>query len=132
MYNTDFLCTYHLIEESGLDAMKDNNPDDLYRIQLLQAFNMHAWDDNAVNSIIQILYNNYKNVPIFSSIIKKGLYYSEDEPIMGFMSLFCYDTFYLLHKCLIDLNLDILNEDSESYINLIKCCDKLNLEKPKV
>ena len=68
-----------------------------------------------------------------NSIFATGriLYYSEDEPIMGFMSLFCYDTFYLLHKCLIDLNLDILNEDSESYINLIKCCDKLNLEKPK-
>ena len=132
MYNTDFLCTYQLINDSEIDGTIDNNSEDLYRIQLLQAFNLHVWDDNTVNNIIKILYNNYKGNKLFVDLIKCGLYYSDEDPIIGFMSLFSYDTFHLFHRCLIDLNEGLLNKETSSYINLIKHCNKLNLEKPKV
>ena len=148
MYNTSFLCTYQFLDENIYNATKElkmdgtklnesiekniDNADDLYRLQLLQAFNMHIWDDNIVNNIIKVIYYNYKNNIYFINLIKKGLYYSDSEPIMGLMSLFNYDTFYLFHKCLIELHHNELNDKCKSYILLIECCEKLNLEKPRV
>ena len=43
MYQTDFICTYKNIDDSS-------EQEDLYRIQLLQAFDIDMWDDDEVNS----------------------------------------------------------------------------------
>jgi len=48
-YLTDMKCTY-LLHENTLQ-------EDLYRIQLLQIFNLKKWDDNIINSTTKNLFN---------------------------------------------------------------------------
>ena len=44
-YDSSFLCTYKNIDD-----------DDLYRIQILQAFKLSNWDDKLINSTRKKLY----------------------------------------------------------------------------
>ena len=41
MYITNFACTYKLHDEE--------DQEDVYRAQFLQAFNLNEWDDNKIN-----------------------------------------------------------------------------------
>ena len=41
MYNTEFVCTYKQHDE--------DEKDDMYRIQLLQVYNLDRWDDDMTN-----------------------------------------------------------------------------------
>jgi hypothetical protein len=106
MYQTDFICTYKLMDEEFTD--------DLYKIQILQAFNLERWDDNNINSLCFELYTlltksdtifreiiekakkniNIKN--IYDSVIEDGI---DDDKII-FTLLFTYDYFDLFHKCI--------------------------------
>lgn len=107
MYQTDFICTYKL--------MDDEFTDDLYQIQILQAFNLEKWDNNVINNLCFELYTlltksdtifrdiikrakqnlNIKNV--YDSVIKNGI---EDDDKIIFALLFTYDYFDLFHKCI--------------------------------
>lgn len=42
MYICDFICTYKMMDN-------DDDRNDLYRIQILQAFGLHCYDDAALN-----------------------------------------------------------------------------------
>jgi hypothetical protein len=108
-YNTNFVITYQLIKE-------DNElPDDLYRSQFLQAFNLDKWDDNKIDEYTKNIYEKYnlenKFREIFDVIKKEKtifsqymLFYSEDSSLFDyFRLLFCYETFYLLHKFICEL-----------------------------
>jgi hypothetical protein len=64
-YQTDFICTYKLMDEEFTD--------DLYQIQLLQAFNLEKWDDALINNLCYELYILLmKPDTIFRDIIEKG------------------------------------------------------------
>jgi len=106
-YQTDFICTYKLMDEEFTD--------DLYKIQILQAFNLEKWDDNVVNSLCFELYTLLtKSNTIFRDIIEKAkkniniknIYdiiiedYNADDDKIIFALLFTYDYFDLFHKCI--------------------------------
>ena len=107
LYQTDFICTYKL--------MDDEFTDDLYQIQILQAFNLERWDDNNINSLCFELYTLLTNSnSIFRDIIEKAktniniknIYDSiidkddENDDKIIFTLLFTYDYFDLFHKCI--------------------------------
>ena len=107
MYQTDFICTYKLMDEEFSD--------DLYQIQILQAFNLEKWDDNVINNICFELYALLtKSDSIFRDIIenaKKNINIKnmsdsvidncdEDGDKIIFTLLFTYDYFDLFHKCI--------------------------------
>lgn len=108
-YNTNFVITYQLIKED-----KDLS-DDLYRSQFLQVFNLDKWDDNKIDEYTKNIYEKYNletNFREIFDVIKKEktifsqymLFYSEDSSFFDFFRLlFCYETFYLLHKFICDL-----------------------------
>ena len=64
-YQTNFICTYKLMDEEFTD--------DLYQIQLLQAFNLEKWDDALINNLCYELYILLmKPDTIFRDIIEKA------------------------------------------------------------
>ena len=121
-YQTDFICTYKLMDESY-------EQEDLYRIQFMQAFNLEQWSDHEVNTITKDLYRQiYKN-PAFLSLFEKARHVpdlcdiivlvsdledeDEDEDqdphlanepnnYLLFNLLFRFEYFDLLHRCLVE------------------------------
>jgi hypothetical protein len=130
-YCTDFICTYKKFDN-------DEDSNNLFRSQYLQAFNLDFFDldiindtcekiyylikkyeENKLNKILAGLYNKHaKQLLPFS--FKKNTYTN----IFTFQILFSYDLFDMLHLCLIDLinnhNISDLNYDNLiSSINLV-------------
>lgn len=109
MYQTDFICTYKLMDEEFTD--------DLYKIQLLQAFNLEKWDDTIITNrsfelyallmksdtlfrdIIEKAKKNSDITNIYDSVIDKD---GKDDDKIIFALLFTYDYFDLFHKCICD------------------------------
>lgn len=122
IYNTNFVITYQLIKEDY------ELSDDLYRSQFLQAFNLDKWDDNKIDENTKKIYDNYDIENNFREIFKiiktektifsqYMLFYSEDSSSFDlFKLLFSYETFYLLHKFICDLenkqisNIKLIND----------------------
>lgn len=121
---TNFICTYHLMEDY-------NDSLELYRVQLLQTFNLDVFDDKIISKTIDKLYSKLKDNLEIKQILKK-LYKLEKSNIdflqsmstgdkyqISFQLLFGYDYYYIFHKCyskyINALNLDIL--DSNNYFN---------------
>lgn len=94
-----------------------DEPDDqenLYRIQLLQAFDIEQWDDTEINSLIQelliiilssedfhaILNKAKKNANFIEVITNAGFTINDDD--ITFKMLFIYEYFDLMHWCLCD------------------------------
>lgn len=102
MYNTDFICTYKLHD--------DENQDDMYRIDYLNAFGLKEFEGEKIMEIVELLYNKYKNNNDLKEILEKHHYfYIEPKNNIPnyefiFQSLFSFDTFDIFHKCLIKLN----------------------------
>ena len=113
-YVSDFVCTYKFF--------KDNNESEFcYKIQLLEAFNCKTFDDKIINNTTEYLYEKYKDNEYLSNIInaqltKINLNMNEEsneeslDKLSCFRSLFCYNSFYLLHSILCSLinNTEIL------------------------
>ena len=104
MYNTEFVCTYKLHEEE--------DQDDMYRVQLLQAYNLEKWDDKIINNTMTTLFNKYNTNSDFKEIIDKAKEseklsniktYIGDDPQTLFNGLFQYELFDLIHLCMCDL-----------------------------
>lgn len=121
---SNFICTYHLMEDY-------NDSLELYRVQLLQTFNLDVFDDKIISKTIDKLYSKLKDNLEIKQILKK-LYKLEKSNIdflqsmstgdkyqISFQLLFGYDYYYIFHKCyskyINALNLDIL--DSNNYFN---------------
>ena len=72
-YNHDFVCTYKMMEnvENESDDSDDETdyPSMLYRLQLLQAFNMNKWSDDKINTNITELYDTLKDDETMKKII---------------------------------------------------------------
>lgn len=108
-FQTDFRCTYKRM----LDPEDQEN---LYRIQLLQAFNMNTWDDDAINDTVTEIYRKISQDTDFKIIFVKAqnnkslnemlALFNEDESIeqneIIFTMLFKYEYFDLLHRCISD------------------------------
>lgn len=123
-YQSDFICTYKLMDTP-------EEQEQLYRLQLLQAFNMTVWDDTKVNYILGELYKDIRNSPDFCLIFEKSMLNadiqdllikfcaqddcnekedekksedeeSEDKIYMIFIFFFNFKYFDLIHRCLCD------------------------------
>jgi hypothetical protein len=121
MYQADFICTYKLMEN-------EYDQEQLYRIQLLQAFNLNKWDDEKINRTIADLYmvlNNIlkevfikarlnKNIMEMLDFLKLSGEVRLDENDIIFSLLFKFEYFDLLHRCIVDY---LLNDTiAEKYI----------------
>ncbi len=124
MYQADFICTYKMMDEP-------DDQEELYRIQLLQAFDVTDVDDEQINEITAELYAELANRPEFITIFNKArqnksiiemldfLKLSGEERLeendIVFNLLFKFEYFDLLHRCIIDY---LINEDvQEKHIN---------------
>jgi len=92
------LCTYKLIteddeEEIGLREM-------LYKIQLLQTFNMEEFEEETINNKIDHLFNSIKDEEFIKNIFEKHPYKGTIYNDLIFRTLFSYDYLDLFHKCL--------------------------------
>jgi len=115
MYQTDFICTYKFMDDA-------NDQEQMYRIQLLQAFDLNEWNDDHINSIIEELYANIANVSEFKEIFNKARANKSvlemldlfqlsgeeqlDENDIIFKILFKFEYFDLLHRCIVDYSIN--------------------------
>lgn len=112
MYDTTFLCTYKLLEDDN-DV---NKCSDLYRSQFLQAFRLHVYDDQTIKTACYWVYDKIKSNVLFKNIIQKSPFYDSTDLLFSFMMLFNYETFDLIHRCIIEeIEKDGLNEESDCY-----------------
>jgi hypothetical protein len=104
MYNTDFVCTYKQHEEE--------DQDDMYRIQLLQVYNLDRWDDTIINNTKASIFNKYKDNLDMKEILNKARDSDKlsniklciaDDDLTIFTGLFQYELFNLIHLCICDL-----------------------------
>ncbi len=95
VYQTDFLCTYKMIDNEYTDY--------LYRIQLMQAFNMETWDDNVINSVCSKLYETLIKKEIYKFINSiENIENNDEKKRIIFSLLFKYEYFDLIHRCIIE------------------------------
>jgi len=103
----------------------------LYRIQLLQAFDLNEWDDEKINMTIEKLYAQLFNQLEFKEIFVKARQNPSiiemldlfmlsgeerlDENDIIFKLLFKFEYFDLLHRCIVDYLLT--NTISSVYLN---------------
>lgn len=106
MYNSDFICTYQLIEEPDLS-------DDLYRCQFLQACNLNEWEDDTILKVITYLEKLIKTDTSFYNSIQ--LQNKENT----FMYLLAFPYFHSTHRCICDILHDgkVTDEHLNSLLN---------------
>jgi hypothetical protein len=118
MYQTDFVCTYKWMESA-------EDQESLYRIQLLQAFDLEQWNDDVFNATVTQLYHMFEKSDEYAQILAKTKAneyihnlvaqfnmtpaaetpeHSDDE--LYFSILFNFHTFDLFHRCIIDYTRD--------------------------
>lgn len=126
VYQYDFICTYKL-----MDTPEDQ--EQLFRIQLLQAFDLHVWNEEQINNTIVELFTKLNSNADFKNILEKArdskdindlfqkLNMTDLEDDLIFTMLFKYEYFDLLHSCIAD----ILMFDSIHPTHLTKILDAL-------
>ena len=110
MYQTDFICTYKLMSDPS-------DQDELYRVQLIQAFHLEKWDDAKIQKQLQELYLLIKDTNEFKEIFSKA---KKNENVNNLLAnfkhmidspdinnivlsiLFNFSTFDLIHRVIID------------------------------
>jgi hypothetical protein len=109
MYTTDFICTYKMMD-------CDEDKEYLYKIQMLQAFNLEEWNDKAIEQIMNDLFLKVKENEQFRFILEAAkispklgmmltLAYQQQEQenkidAYIFIMLFNYDYFDMFHRCI--------------------------------
>ena len=125
IYQPDFICTYKL-----MDTPEDQ--EQLYRIQLLQAFDLQTWNEEQINDTMIELFSLLVINADFKNILEKAKENKEiidlferlnivNDDDLVFTMLFKYEYFDLLHSCIAD----ILMFDSIHPIHLTKLLDAL-------
>ena len=120
MYHADFICTYKL-----MDNLEEQEK--LYCIQLLQAFGLDSWDDDIVNNSLLELYlemqddnnlqaillkiSNEESLQLLINMAQSDVHSALDKQMVLFNLLFQYDTFDLIHRCIIDFKINGLIRD---------------------
>lgn len=104
MYQTDFICTYKNIDDTI-------EQEDLYRIQLLQAFGIERWDDEEVNAETEKLFSQLSSADEIKKIITKCREFPDHAMLINilgsddltvFRLLFKFELFDFMHKCIIE------------------------------
>lgn len=118
MYQSDFLCTYKL--------HSDDEQEDFYRLQLLQAFGLEKWDDDHIENETAALFKKVSENNDFIEIlnhVKNSDNYKMVFTLMGkddytlFKILFMYELFDLAHKCFCDiLNDKIIKPENKNML----------------
>jgi hypothetical protein len=100
MYITNFVCTYKLHD--------DEVQEDMYRMQILQAFHLTSWDDDQINKETDRLYDLCNKTERFSELLDKlkkstELQFiisimGENDNVVLFKCLFRFELFDLAHK----------------------------------
>lgn len=109
-YCDDFICTYHMHDEE--------DQDDIYKCQIVQAFMIEDWYDDRVNKTVQKLYNEFTNETnphylenkehmerlyekldgyLFPSIIANNQPRAKERQFALFQCLFGFDYFFKTH-----------------------------------
>lgn len=126
-YSTDFLCTYQLYQDEE-NIENEQEQEDMYRIQYLQAFKLTHWDDDIISNTMDKLYEILKKTKL-NSLIEKipqtnhSLFYlfqyndneylNEKDKRILFNFLFQFDLFYLTHICICEfINNKYITEES--------------------
>ena len=109
----DFVCTYHMISDKDKDDSDkdkdDSDKDDsdlLYKIQLLQAFDLKDFDENKIieqQNIIFEKWNQHKQIVNLIILLKEKYKLYSNDDIIIFQLLFSYDYFYIFLGCLREL-----------------------------
>ena len=108
-YQHDFICTYKMVDD-------ENDQEQLYRIQILQAFNLNYWDDTIINKIIAEVYHIVSISDEFKQIFIKARQNksindlltmlddinSDKDDELIFKILFKFEYFDLHHRCIVD------------------------------
>ena len=102
-YNSDFICTYKLLEHDD-----DDSCDLCYQTQLLQALNMKNFDDFIIQKNIEALYSFIKDYYEISGILNllkdkyknTSIAFFIENDMSLFQLLFSYYYFDIFHKCL--------------------------------
>ena len=133
MYQADFVCTYKLF-----DDIDENDREQMYRIQLLQAFDLTLWNDDIINKVIEELYSSISLSGVFKDVFTKArrnkdisellnIYNASnteietdkiailDENDIIFKILFKFEYFDLTHRCIIDYLIN--NSIDDIYLN---------------
>ena len=128
MYQADFICTYKWMDNA-------DDQEQMYRIQVLQAFDLNEWNDISINATIAELYATISCGREFAEIFTKARQNPAmremlemfqmsgeerlDEDDIIFKLLFKFEYFDLLHRCIVDYLLN--NTLSPTYAeNLLK------------
>ena len=120
MYDTSFYCTYKMMDS-------DEDKTAMYQFQLLEAFGLKEYNDDAINGEVMSIYNKIKDCPQFKEICEacgtneQYKYFKNDEVIM-LICFFSFDTFDLFHKCLVDFFIHdcILEDATKNMVNAFK------------
>jgi hypothetical protein len=109
MYQADFICTY-----KEMDSPEDQEM--MYKIQLLQAFDLPEWDDEKIHTTLDELYTTVTKDPFLQVILEKINKIDALQPIIEmtphknkrekdlilFSLLYQFEYFDLFHNCIID------------------------------
>jgi len=91
--------TYKLITEDGDD--EKGLREILYKIQLLQLFNLNEFDENVVNENMNTLYEQIKDESFITELLQENpCKHSFFNRELLFRTFFSYDYLDLFHKCL--------------------------------
>jgi len=103
-YQTDFVCTYHLLANA-------DEAEVLYQMQFLQAFNLATFNDTVINSITEELFKNFGTNELIVKLM--SLFDSFWDAEIRFRLCFSYGSFHALHRILCALITDEkLEEDT--------------------
>jgi hypothetical protein len=111
MYQADFVCTYKWMDN-------DDDQEQMYRIQMLQAFDLNEWNDDIIHKTIVELYATLGKLSEFKIIFAKARENKNIQEMLALMSLsgeeksdtddiifnllFKFEYFDLLHRCIVD------------------------------
>jgi hypothetical protein len=96
----------------------DDDQEQMYRIQMLQAFDLNEWKDDVIHKTIAELYATLGELPEFKTIFTKARQNKNIQDMLALLSLsgeeqvdtddiifdllFKFEYFDLLHRCIVD------------------------------
>lgn len=126
MYNANYTCIYNK-DDVFLDCdnlsleQKSKIRDELYRLDLLNIFQLQEYNDELLAKELDELYNIIISSEILIKYIVKimEIYYGfSQDPKFGIIFLFTYENMHLFHPCISEYVLH--NEISEDSLSVLK------------
>ena len=90
--------------------------DELYRLDLLNAFFLETPDFDILNKKLEKLYNAVKEEPEIINLIKEHMFLNDE--ITTFMTLFSYEYFYIIYPILAKILLEKVSQKRTQSITI--------------